>query len=270
MKIRVYTIDVRIPRWLKRVVVFGAIPAGVLLGAVHYLRADVTLPHSFSNNDILSAQQMNDNLDALKTGINSLAARVTTLEGTIPSGTVPPGTVVAFAGETVPSGWLLCDGSAVSRTAYAGLFAAVGIAHGGGNGTTTFNVPDYRGRFLRGVNGSADNDPDASARAAPQAGATTVTGGPGNAGNLVGSVQRWSTGLPVTGLATDTQGDHIHPITGYAYGATGTYGGGFPGGYPYTLNQITEASAGAHTHQISGGDPETRPANAYVNYVIKY
>lgn len=64
---------------------------------------------------------------------------------------VPPGTVMQYAGSSVPSGWLDCDGSAVSRTTYAALFSAIGITWGPGDGSTTFNVPDLRGRAAIGV-----------------------------------------------------------------------------------------------------------------------
>lgn len=64
--------------------------------------------------------------------------------------TVKPGTVVAYAGATAPEGWMLCDGSAISRTAYAGLFNAIGTNYGTGNGSTTFNLPDLRGRLILG------------------------------------------------------------------------------------------------------------------------
>lgn len=62
---------------------------------------------------------------------------------------LPAGSMVDFAGTTAPSGWLMCDGAAVSRTTYASLFAALGTAYGTGDGSTTFNLPDYRGRFAR-------------------------------------------------------------------------------------------------------------------------
>jgi microcystin-dependent protein len=65
--------------------------------------------------------------------------------------TLPSGTIVAFAGNTVPAGWSLCDGSAISRTAYALLFATVGISFGGGDGINTFNLPDLRGRSVLGA-----------------------------------------------------------------------------------------------------------------------
>lgn len=61
------------------------------------------------------------------------------------------GSMVVFTGTTVPSGWLLCNGQAVSRAAYASLYAVVGTAYGVGDGATTFNVPDLRGRFPFGV-----------------------------------------------------------------------------------------------------------------------
>jgi microcystin-dependent protein len=60
--------------------------------------------------------------------------------------TGPTGSVVMFAGSAAPTGWLLCDGSAVSRTTYAALFAAIGTTYGTGDGSTTFNLPDLRGR----------------------------------------------------------------------------------------------------------------------------
>src|SRR3990167_1707849 len=63
----------------------------------------------------------------------------------------PIGTVVCYAGAAAPSVWLLCNGDAVSRTTYASLYSAIGTTFGPGNGTTTFNVPDARGRATVGV-----------------------------------------------------------------------------------------------------------------------
>ena len=65
-------------------------------------------------------------------------------------GMVPSGTVLYFAGRTAPAGWLKANGAAVSRTAYAALFAAIGTTYGAGDGRSTFNLPDLRGEFLRG------------------------------------------------------------------------------------------------------------------------
>lgn len=60
------------------------------------------------------------------------------------------GTILAYGGSSVPSGYLDCDGSAVSRTIYAALFSAIGTTWGAGDGSTTFNLPDLRGRAVIG------------------------------------------------------------------------------------------------------------------------
>ena len=63
---------------------------------------------------------------------------------------VPTGTVNSYAGSAAPTGWLLCYGQAVSRTTYAALFAVIGTTYGAGDTTTTFNLPDLRGRVIAG------------------------------------------------------------------------------------------------------------------------
>lgn len=98
---------------------------------------------------------------------------------------------------TGPSYALACDGTAYSRTTYAKLFAKIGVTHGNGDGSTTFNVPDYRGRGFRHVDGGAGRDPDAGSR-------TTMNTG-GNAGDLVGSVQGHA-----MQTHTHTQNSHSH------------------------------------------------------------
>jgi len=63
----------------------------------------------------------------------------------------PVGSIIAYTMSGSPGGWLICDGSLVSRSTYAALFAVIGTTFGVGNGTTTFNLPDYQGAFLRGT-----------------------------------------------------------------------------------------------------------------------
>lgn len=65
--------------------------------------------------------------------------------------TTPVGVVFPYAGLTAPDGFFICDGSAISRTTYSQLFTAIGVSYGVGDGSTTFNIPDYRGHFLRGA-----------------------------------------------------------------------------------------------------------------------
>ena len=69
---------------------------------------------------------------------------------TMKNALLPAGLISAWVGDSIPTGWLLCDGRTVSRTTYAALFAAIGDRFGSGDGSTTFDLPDLRGRFLRG------------------------------------------------------------------------------------------------------------------------
>ena len=75
-------------------------------------------------------------------------------------GGAPVGQIIAWSGayNSLPSGYLICDGSAISRTTYAALFAVVGTSHGSGDGSTTFNLPDLQSKFITG----ASSDPNSS------------------------------------------------------------------------------------------------------------
>ena len=123
----------------------------------------------------------------------------------------PAGMIVPFAGpaENIPNGWLLCDGSAISRSDFANLYNAIGVCWGIGDGSTTFNLPDLRGMFLRGVSGESGNDPDAGSR-------VVLTGNGGNTGNNVG-IYQWDAIRNVVG---DVPGVLTHKRAGEA---TGTF-----------------------------------------------
>ena len=150
-------------------------------------------------------------------------------------GMVPAGSIMAFGGPSPPPGWFLCDGTPVSRTTYANLWAAIGAAWGVGNGATTFNLPELRGYFLRGRDGGVTRDPERGARTANSSG--------GNTGDNVGSVQ------------ADEFKSHNHPGLSLPGGGAGWQSAG--------------AGLNRNTTGVSGGS-ETRPKNAYVNYIIKY
>lgn len=79
--------------------------------------------------------------------VNVLSQHLTALAALL----TPPGAVQAFARSTPPTGWLRCNGAAVSRTTYNSLFAAIGTTFGAGDGSSTFNLPDLRGEFIRGL-----------------------------------------------------------------------------------------------------------------------
>src|SRR5690606_27390333 len=95
---------------------------------------------------------------------------------------LPVGVVVPFAGATAPTGWLFCHGQAVSRTTYASLFALIGTTYGAGNGSSTFNLPDLRQRFILGK--AASGTGDTLGETGGQINHTHTQGntGPGNAG----------------------------------------------------------------------------------------
>lgn len=194
----------------------------------------------------------------------------------------PTGTVFTYAGTTAPNGWLLCDGTLVSRTLYAALFGVISTSNGSGDGSTTFALPDYRGRFLRGVDGTASRDPDKAGRTAASSG--------GNTGNAVGSVQGNATAKnalavtnnAVTSGAMSANADHSHTTSNAnipsGLGSVTNTGSGAGFHIPVTggTGNYTSSNANlAHTHSITSnvtlgnGDNETRPANAYVNYIIK-
>ncbi len=152
----------------------------------------------------------------------------------------PIGQVIQAQVSVSPSGYLYCDGTAVSRTTYSALFAAIGTAHGIGDGSTTFNLPDLRGKFLRGVSDSTSNDPDKASR-------TAINGG--NSGNTVGSVQSHA-------YESHTHFNILSPNPTGAGDAV-----------PQSAN--TGQSVRTSTMAANGGS-ETRPINVYTNFYIKY
>lgn len=90
----------------------------------------------------------------------SNARNIAVAGSSAPGGLAPAGVVLPFAGSTAPTGWLLCFGQAVSRTTFASLFTALGTTYGAGDGSTTFALPDLRGRVAAGeddMGGTAAN-----------------------------------------------------------------------------------------------------------------
>lgn len=182
--------------------------------------------------------------NAIDTGI--LVDRVANLElyisqtlvPALNSGQVPTGSIMPWAANgSLPTGFLLCNGASVSRTTYSALFDVIGTAFGTASGTT-FNLPDFQGRFLRGRDNSAGRDPDAASRTAQNTGGAT--------GDNVGSVQ------------VDEFKSHFHTQVAARSSIGGTaMGNGF------------EAAPNTGDTGNAGGN-ETRPKNSYVNFIIKY
>lgn len=152
---------------------------------------------------------------------------------------VPAGTVVGSMRDVPPPGWFECNGGAVSRTTYAVLFAAIGVRFGSGDGSTTFNVPDLRGQFLRGWSHGNGIDPDVTLRS---------NRGDGAGGDVVGSRQ-WHE------LLSHKHEQLLDEREGVVLGTNESVdrmGGNTPVG-------LTGAAGGS----------ETRPMNVYTMWMIK-
>jgi microcystin-dependent protein len=123
---------------------------------------------------------------------------------------MPTGAMLEYAGSAAPTGWLLCNGAAVSRTVYAALFAVLGTAYGAGDGSTTFNLPDRRGKFGVGVDGTYTRGSTGGSTTTSSAGSHSHTGATGS-----------------TTLTTAQIPAHNHTITdtGHAHGLAGNNGG---------------------------------------------
>ena len=255
--------------------------------------ATLIIDRTYDDNTILTESQLDAAFDSIETLINVTklgsdnlqdssitsdtiaAASVTTSKIATDAVTVakladevtkllcPTGSVLAYTGTTAPnSEWLMCTGAAVSRTTYSGLFGLFGVAHGEGDGSTTFNLPDYRGRFLRGVDNGMSIDPDVGSRTAMNTG--------GAVGDNVGSVQSGQ-------FTSHSHGDanHSHTIPNIS-----TFGGPSKGILAYNTTGPDSGSTGLAMGSVYGtnasgallsaqGGNETRPVNAYVNFIVK-
>lgn len=162
-----------------------------------------------------------------------------------------PGEIKIYAMSSVPAGYLECNGAAVSRVTYAALFAAVGTVHGVGDGSTTFNLPDARGEFIRGWDNGRGVD----------------------AARAFGSAQAAALASHTHAGTTDSNGAHTHTTTipfftvnpGGNVGLDANQNAGSPQSY-------VSSSDGAHTHTFTTGatgGTETRPRNLAFLICIK-
>lgn len=141
------------------------------------------------------------------------------------------------------SGWMLCDGRALPAESYPELYAVLGTMYGttGSSDKMTFNIPDYRGLFMRGFDAGAGLDPDAAKRSAPDGGSTA---------NVVGS------------LECDSLEDHTHH-----YDVAQPAG---PTSQGSAASTTTTSQASTSPDSPARTSTETRPKNVAVNYIIKF
>lgn len=165
----------------------------------------------------------------------------------------PLGTINAFGGSVAPDGWLMCQGQALSRTTYAELFAVIGTAFGAGDGSTTFNIPDFRGEFLRGAGTNSH----------------TSEGDGGAVGEHQNASRHLALGSTTVGDPVTTGG--ISAPAPWNWGANAdNFSGDKPEGeskaivvpQSFTINTAAQY-VGKHTYYKS------RPTNTSVNFIIK-
>lgn len=168
----------------------------------------------------------------------------------------PTGVITAFAGTAAPVGYLLCDGSPVSRLTYASLYAVIGDSFGAGDGINTFNLPDLRGRFLRGVDAGAGNDSD-SARTI---GSVQDDAFQGHTFGSKATVALNSMGVINGRLLGDSQVSSSANMLAVKPLSQDSNAAGAFSNFIFTTNGV---------HGAPRVTSETRPKNVAVNYIIK-
>lgn len=181
--------------------------------------------------DAVNLRQLNDKIADNSTSIKNIINSI-----------IPIGDIKASLIDENHGSWLLCNGQEVSRSEYADLFSVIGEKFGSGNGVTTFNVPDYRGKFLRGLGGdSLENTYTTQSEGLP---------------NITGMVRGARIG--VNGSAT-TQGAFTTQAASYDTGAD------WEGG-----TNVTQINFDAsRSNSIYGASEHVTPINMAINYFIK-
>jgi len=238
----------------------------------------------WQSSDVSSGQ------DVLATQYNNLRADV----AEVLKSSVPIGTVVMWSGSSinVPTGWKLCDGTAISRTTYSDLYTIQGNVFGSGDGSTTFNLPDMRDRFIVGAGSSYSSNSTGGSNSHTLTTAEIPSHNhTQNSHNHTGS--SGTSGSHSHTGTTSTTGAHIHNVY-YSYsGGTGSYrrlghatsnsgsdnSALSSGSHNHTL---TTSSGGDHSHTVAvgstiatnqatggGGAHENRPPYLGILFIIR-
>jgi microcystin-dependent protein len=219
-------------------------------------------------------------------GFYRKATGVTAVVGNlVGQGTVPIGSLIDFAGTAAPTGYLACDGTLISRTTYADLFAAIGTTWGVGDGSTTFAIPDLRDRFRRHRNTTGGSRAGLVGNTQADVFKTHTHTYSGTTG--VNSVDHTHAVSLTTGTMNSNT-SHSHSSSSFFTPGAGSVGGGGAFGaaitantstvnidHTHPVNGNTGGASVTHTHSITGtsdatGDAtETRPYSATVLTCIR-
>ena len=218
-------------------------PAAAILHALIQEHKEEANPHpGYTTSEqalTLAEDVLQDHLDATNphtqyiatTDFNALKAR---LDARI-------GTLFYHAAATAPASALKCNGAAVSRATYAALFAVIGTTYGAGNGSTTFNLPELRGEFIRSLDDGRGVD----------------------SWRGIGTAQDSANRSHSHSASADTQGLHTHGVPDANQNA-GFGANAFDSGGTAPIQDVSTTAAGAHSHNISvglDGANESRPRN---------
>lgn len=181
------------------------------------------------------------------------------------------GIIQQFGGTSAPTGYFICDGSAVSRTTYSSLFAAIGTSYGAGDGSTTFNLPDLRGRVAVGK--STDTEFDAMGETGGAKTHTLTTSQlPAHTHDVdPASYATTSTGshthtVDPPSITTSSNGSHSHDLPRDVVSMTGDNEDGNGGdGEAYRVTQTS--SAGAHTHTVNIAEFDSGSSGAHTHTI---
>lgn len=192
------------------------------------------------NNITTEISEGNNNIptsDAVNSALSSIGA------------SVPTGTIFIYGGSVAPDGWLVCDGSAISRSTYAELFSVIGTYYGIGDGSTTFNLPDMRDRFAQGA--STSNP----------IGTKLEAGIP----NITASIKS-------TNTAYNNEVGAFHAETGVTLVGTDAYN--TANGLSFNAKDGETKTDGtlktSNEHHVYGSSDTVQPPAVCVNYIIKY
>lgn len=272
-----------------------------------------TMTKLYADNTVLTEAQ----LDAMKTStetflnttkidddnIQNDGISSAKLDPDVRAALVPTATVFPYAGSSAPTGYLFCDGSAISRTTYSALFTVISVDYGVGDGSTTFNLPDLRGRVAAGKD-NMDNIVGTGGGAASRLTSGSAAGVDGSTLGASGGAQEHSLTAAQNGTHSHTAGsysavstgDHAHrtvaandpglssvPLGGSTDGiaASNTIGSADAyrlGGGVGSATIGSTSTTGAHSHTVSGTSSSSGSGNAHtnvqptlvLNYIIKY